>query len=90
MVLQSKMPQEISLVLQYLLRILQLQKQILMITEQLLKEQRQHFSLDPDAARRLLSVGDSPVPEDVDPVELAAYTSIGRILMNLSEFVTKG
>ena len=64
--------------------------QELTVLEGLFRERRQHFSENPGAASKLLSVGDSPVPDEIDHVELAAYTSIGRILMNLSEFVTKG
>ncbi len=44
---------------------------------------------DPDAAARLLAVGDSPPDHSLDAAELAAWTTVGRVLLNLSEFVTK-
>lgn len=43
----------------------------------------------PDAAERLLSVGDSAAGTAHDAAELAAWTSAARVLLNLSEFVTK-
>ncbi len=44
---------------------------------------------DEAAARQLVSIGDTPVAEDLDPVELAAYTSAARIIMNLHETITR-
>ena len=42
-----------------------------------------------DAAKELLSVGDSPIDESHAVPELAAWTAASRVLLNLSEFVTK-
>jgi hypothetical protein len=42
------------------------------------------------AADRLLSVGVSRVDESNDRAKLAALTQVARMLMNLSEFLTKG
>ena len=53
-------------------------------------DQVRKYKSDPMAADRLLSVGVSPVDETVDPAELAAMTQVARMLMNLSEFLTKG
>ena len=44
---------------------------------------------DAAAARELLSVGDRPQAESVDPVEHAAWTSVARVLLNLHETVTR-
>ena len=44
---------------------------------------------DQDAASRLLSVGDSSPNSAYETVELAAWMSAARVLLNLSEFVTK-
>src|SRR5207253_2209108 len=41
------------------------------------------YSKDKDAARQLLGTGESPVPKDVDVAELAAWTSVARVLLNL-------
>lgn len=47
------------------------------------------FQKDPDAAQHLLQVGQSPIAEGVTPAELAAYASVARVILNLSEFITK-
>ena len=44
---------------------------------------------DPAAARELLGIGDAPAPEDFDPAELAAWTSVTRVLLNLHETITR-
>ena len=41
------------------------------------------------ALKKAISVGDSPAPSDVAPVELAAYTMIANLLLNLDEVITK-
>lgn len=48
-----------------------------------------HFKNNPDAAAELLAVGHSSVDEQLDTVELAAWSSVARVLLNLSEFITK-
>jgi hypothetical protein len=50
---------------------------------------RQEFAADPEAARALLAHGESPVPSDIDGVELAAFTTVGNVLLNLDEFLTR-
>jgi hypothetical protein len=54
-----------------------------------LELQRLRFRANEDAARKAIAVGDSPVPTDVPPAELAAYTMTANILLNLDEVVTK-
>jgi hypothetical protein len=44
---------------------------------------------DPEAARKLLSTGQAPVPEDLDAAELAAWTSVARAILNLHETVSR-
>jgi hypothetical protein len=43
------------------------------------------FTADPDAAHELISTGDAPAAESVDPIEHAAWTSVARTILNLSE-----
>ena len=52
-------------------------------------ERLNQYQADPDAAERLLSVGDTPRDESLDRVEHAAWTTTARVLLNLSEFVTR-
>ena len=57
---------------------------------QALKERLSSFTTDTESAKKLLAVGQSPVPDDIAAAELAAYTTVARIILNLSEFITKG
>ncbi len=50
----------------------------------------QHFNQYPELAKSLLQVGESLSDTSLPMQELAAMTNIARLLMNLSEFVTKG
>ncbi len=47
------------------------------------------FEADPKAAELWLMVGESPVPEDLNPVELSALTAVANVLLNLNETITK-
>lgn len=55
----------------------------------LYQRSRQDFSQHPEAAKELLQVGQWQSGADVDPVELAAWTSICRAIFNLHEAVTR-
>jgi len=48
------------------------------------------FKKDPDAARKLLEVGASAHDTTLDLAEHAAWTSISRVILNLSETINKG
>jgi hypothetical protein len=52
-------------------------------------EQLTTFRQDPASAKALIKVGESPPPEKVDPVELAAMTTVANVLLNLNETITK-
>jgi hypothetical protein len=54
-----------------------------------LEHYRRTFHGDPDAAKRLIRLGDSPVDERFDPAELAAYTATASVILNLDETITK-
>ena len=56
----------------------------------LYRRQLDHFRSDPKAAVALLKVGESPRDPGLDPAELAAWTTIGSVLLNLDETITKG
>jgi hypothetical protein len=51
-----------------------------------------HFREDPESARALLTVGDSPPPAEADKdlPEWAAYSVLMNLLLNLDEVLTKG
>ncbi len=54
-----------------------------------LNDRRKQYASDPESAQQLLAVGESEIDGSMVPTELAAWTSVARIMMNLSEFVTK-
>ena len=54
-----------------------------------LETRLEYFRANPDEASKLLEIGTSPIPEQIDHAELAAYATVARILLNLSEFITK-
>ena len=57
--------------------------------EYLLKAQRKRFRNDPAAATKLLSVGQAALSSKTDRSELAAWTSICRVVLNLHETITR-
>ena len=48
------------------------------------------FDIDEASAAKLIGIGESPRPQDVDQSELAVWTAIGNVLLNLDETITKG
>ena len=59
------------------------------VLETLLEKHRKQYTADTKAAEAILSIGISPRPANVDPVELAAWTSVSRVLLNLNETITR-
>jgi mono/diheme cytochrome c family protein len=55
----------------------------------LVDQQREAHQANPDGARQLMKIGQSSVPESIDPVELAAWTHVARVLLNLHESITR-
>ncbi|MAT14833.1 MAG: hypothetical protein CMJ46_06130 [Planctomyces sp.] len=49
----------------------------------------EEFKNDPSSAEQLLTVGDSPRDEELDPAELAAWTMVANTLLNLDETIVK-
>lgn len=56
---------------------------------ELLSKHREQFETDTKAAKQLTSIGHSPIPTEVAVAELAAWTSVCRVLINLSETITR-
>ena len=44
---------------------------------------------DAESAEKVLAVGESPVPEGLDSAELAAWTLVANVILNLDETMTK-
>ena len=54
-----------------------------------LEKYRAKYQKDPEAAQKIISVGESPVNSKLNKTELAAYTMVANLLLNLDETVTK-
>ncbi|HEX2475701.1 MAG TPA: DUF1549 and DUF1553 domain-containing protein, partial [Lacipirellulaceae bacterium] len=55
----------------------------------LLQNHRGQYAAEPQAAEELVTIGISPRPKEIDAVELAAWTSVSRALLNLNETITR-
>ena len=55
----------------------------------LLGEQLASFQRSPRAALELLGVGESNYDKRFDPSELAAWTTVASVILNLDETITK-
>ena len=62
----------------------------LSLLQETLKKLLARYKTDPEAAMKLLSVGALPPTSQFEPFEHAAYAALARILLNLSETITKG
>lgn len=61
----------------------------LAVVRETLRKNLDRFRASPEHAQELLEVGDSPVPAGFEPIELAAYTAVMNVILNLDEVVTK-
>jgi hypothetical protein len=55
----------------------------------LLDKQLTEYRCNLSEAQALLKIGQSPLPPEADPAELAAWTSVARVLLNLHETITR-
>ncbi len=55
----------------------------------LFEDALEKYQNDPEAAAKLLSVGESPRDLSINPVELAAYTVVASTILNLDETISK-
>jgi hypothetical protein len=61
----------------------------LKILTELHEKHLKEFTADKEAARKLVSAGEWPAAKDLDVGELAAWTSIARVILNLHETITR-
>ena len=50
---------------------------------------REAFAKDESAAKKLIAVGESKASDKLNPVDLAAFTSVASLLLNLDETISK-
>jgi hypothetical protein len=63
--------------------------QELSVLQNLFEKHQKEFAADKAAAEKLTRSGEAPVPRDLDPAEVAAWTSVSRALLNLHETITR-
>jgi len=61
----------------------------LAVAASLYEKHQAELAADRAAAEQLLRVGQAPTPDNVDPVELAAWTSVARLVLNLHETIVR-
>ena len=59
------------------------------ILKKLLADNRKQYAEQPAEAKQLVSIGLSPAPDDIDPVELAAWTTVARAILNMNESISR-
>jgi hypothetical protein len=60
------------------------------VLRRVLDLQSNNYRRDRQAARDLVRVGESPRPAGLDAAELAAWTAVANLLLNLDETITRG
>ena len=58
------------------------------VLQRILNQQLETFRQDPQAAAELVAVGDFARPESYEAAELAAWTAVGNVLLNLNETIS--
>jgi len=54
------------------------------------KDLMAHYARQAEAAKQLVAIGGAPFDPAVNPSELAAWTLMGNVILNLDEAITKG
>jgi predicted outer membrane protein len=54
-----------------------------------LAKHRAEYQADAAAAQALLATGAAPNPKEIEAAELAAWTSVARVVLNLHETITR-
>jgi hypothetical protein len=54
-----------------------------------LAAQKKHYGQDSDEAKKLMHVGLTPAPQDVQQAEVAGWTQVCRVILNLHETITR-
>lgn len=59
------------------------------VLAKLLDDQQREYEKSTEAAGQLLAVGETKLPDNVNRVELAAWTAVARVVLNLHETITR-
>ena len=55
----------------------------------LYEKHKTEYTGNPDAAKALAATGEAPATQGIEPIELAAWTSVARVILNLHETITR-
>ena len=58
-------------------------------SRELLEKHLMEYKANVESAKKLLATGLTVAPADIDPAELAAWTDVARVIMNLHEMITR-
>jgi hypothetical protein len=59
------------------------------LLKDLFATERERYAKDVEAAKKVVANGDSKPDASLDPVDLAAYSLLGNLMLNLDETVMK-
>ena len=59
------------------------------ILTQLFEKHKTDYTENPDKANTLAMVGEAPATQGIEPIELASWTSVARVILNLHETITR-
>jgi hypothetical protein len=59
------------------------------ILKDLLDQTLSRYTANPEAAKLAIAVGESKPKPELNPAELAAYTLVSSVLLNMDETVTR-
>ena len=57
--------------------------------QSLFDKQQSEYAANPKAAEELLNVGQHPAPTGLNKTELAAWSNVARVILNLHETITR-
>jgi hypothetical protein len=60
----------------------------LAILQEVLQQQSETYANDPEAAKRLAAVGDLARPDGLSDSELATWTAVANVILNLNETIS--
>ena len=55
----------------------------------LFEKHKNEYTSNPDAAKTLSALGNTPATQGIEPIELASWTSVARVILNLHETITR-
>ena len=59
------------------------------IMTQLYEKHKSEYTENPDVANTLAAIGEAPATQGIEPIELASWTSVARVILNLHETITR-